>query len=481
MSLTAALMNAHASIFDVSRRVSTVASNITHADDPNYVRRIAVNSVANSNNAYATQRAAAPQMESMRRESMTGSSGAELTAEKLEQLSRLLGNAEGTTSGLMKELQTQMELYAASPADSALGDAVVGKAEQLATTIRSNAQSLHGFAHVVGSEIRDEAGKLQQLLTDFAGVNKAIVAGRTIGQDVSDALDERSRLLNEMSAIVPVSQIHRENGDMMLLTSNGVTMFDKVPRDVTAVIDSTDSSRNAVYIDGIAIRVSADRESAGANGRLSALLNMSQQTLPGALTELDEMARALVVTFGESDSSATLPDMAGLFTWNGGPDISGLTSHVPSMALSLSVNPAFLSSAGGSSAALRDGGANGASYLDNSAGYASYSARLESIVSAFDTPFGFDPSVAGGTSKSLMDFTLGIEANMETARVSAADTALRASALTTSLTERFSNTVNVNLDEEIALLVDLQNSYEASSRIVSVVDEMLAQLFQATG
>ncbi len=481
MSLTAALMNAHASIFDVSRRVSTVASNITHADDPNYVRRIAVNNVANSNNAYATQRAAAPQMELMRRESMTSSSGAELTAEKMEQLSRLLGNAEGTTSGLMKGLQSSMELYAASPADTALAESVVGKAEQLSTTIRSNAKSLHGFAHVVGSEIGDEAAKLQQLLSDFANVNKTIVSGQTIGQDVSDALDQRSRILNEMSAIVPVSQIDRENGDMMLLTGNGVTLFDKVPRDVTAVIDSADSSRNAVYIDGIAMRVPADGESAAANGRLSALLNMSQQTIPTALRELDEMARGLIVTFGESDPSAALPDMAGLFTWNGGPDISAIASHVPSMALSLSVNPAFLSSQGGSAAALRDGGANGASYLANTNGYASYSDRLEAVVSAFDTPFAFDATTAGGPTRSLMDFALSTESNMETARVAAADTALRASALTTSLTERFSNTVNVNLDQEIALLVDLQNSYEASSRIVSVVDEMLAQLFQATG
>ncbi|RLQ88841.1 flagellar hook-associated protein FlgK [Notoacmeibacter ruber] len=480
MSLTAALMSAHASIFDISRRVSTVSSNITRADDPNYVRRIAVNNVANTNGATGTSRAASPQLELMRRESMTGSAGAELTAEKMAQLSRLLGNAEGATSGMMEELQSRLELYAAQPADATLAQSVVGQAEQLSATIRANSQSLYGFAHVVGSEIKEEASNLQQLLADFSRVNKAVVSGQGSGMDVSDALDERSRLLNSISEIVPVSKLDRENGDMMLFTSNGVTLFDKIPRDVTAVVDSSDSSRNGVYIDGIAMRVPADGESASANGRLSSLLHLSQQTIPSALKQTDEMARSLVLTFKESDASGTLPDMAGLFTWNGGPDVSTITSHVPSMALSLSVNPAFVASQGGSPQFLRDGGANGAAYTTNAGGYSSYSERLDAFVQAFEEPFAFDATV-GGADKSLMDFAHTMETGMETARVAAGDNAARASALTTSLSERFSNTVNVNLDEEISLLVDLQNSYEASSRIVSVVDEMLSQLFRATG
>lgn len=480
MSLTAALMSAHASIFDISKRVSTVSTNITRADDPNYARRTAVNNVANLNNGTGVSRTTSPQMELMRRESLTASAGAGLSAEKLDQLARLLGSADGASSAMMSELQSRLQFYAASPADTSLAASVVEQAQQVSATIRSNTQSLHGFAHIVGSEIESEAKNLRDLLSEFTKVNKAVVSGNAMGFDVSDALDNRSRLLDEISHIVPVSRIEREGGDMMLLTTNGVTLFDKSARDVTAVIDPADPANNAVYIDGIAIRASADSEIAASGGKLSALLNVSQHVIPQALAQMDEMARSLVLTFAEIDQTGTGPDMAGLFTWSGGPDLSTATSHVPGMALSLSVNAAFVASQGGSPSALRDGGANGTNYVANTAGYGGYSARLEAIAGAFDEPFPFDPAIAG-SAKGLMSFVSGMEAGMETARVSASSSAGRAGALSTSLSERFSASVNVNLDEEIALLVDLQNSYEASSRIVSVVDEMFAELFRAVG
>ncbi len=476
MSLTAALMSAQASIFDISRRVSTVSTNITRADDPNYARRVTENNVSGSAGT-GVRRTVAPQLELMLRESATTASGAELTADKMAQLSRLLGYGDGALSSMMSGLQSRMELYAASPADAALGPAVVEQAQLITSTIRGNVQSLQGFAHGIGDEIQGEANNLESLLNSFARINKTVVTGRSTGQDVSDALDERSNILNQISGIVPVSPIERDSGDMMLVTTNGVTLFDKSPRDVTAVIDATNSSRNAVYIDGIAMRVPAGTDSASSNGRLAALLNMSQQVIPQAMNELDELARGLIVAFAETDQTGTGPDMAGLFTWAGGPDLSMATAHSPSMAATLSVNSVFIASQGGSPDRLRDGGANGANYLVNTAGYGSFSDRIETIISSLDAPFAFDPSVTGG-ARSLLDFASVIEANMETSRVSSSQSAERASALSSSLGERFSNTINVNLDEEIALLVDLQNSYEASSQILSVVDQMLARLFE---
>jgi flagellar hook-associated protein 1 len=42
--------------------------------------------------------------------------------------------------------------------------------------------------------------------------------------------------------------------------------------------------------------------------------------------------------------------------------------------------------------------------------------------------------------------------------------------------EAHSNTTGVSLDEELSLLLDVEQSYKASAKLVSAVDEMLQSL-----
>ena len=45
--------------------------------------------------------------------------------------------------------------------------------------------------------------------------------------------------------------------------------------------------------------------------------------------------------------------------------------------------------------------------------------------------------------------------------------------------QALSNFSGVNMDQEMAMLLELENSYQAASRLISVVDEMLAALMDA--
>ncbi len=46
--------------------------------------------------------------------------------------------------------------------------------------------------------------------------------------------------------------------------------------------------------------------------------------------------------------------------------------------------------------------------------------------------------------------------------------------------EALSNATGVNLDHEMTLLLDLERSYMATSRLISVIDEMFRALLAAT-
>ena len=47
--------------------------------------------------------------------------------------------------------------------------------------------------------------------------------------------------------------------------------------------------------------------------------------------------------------------------------------------------------------------------------------------------------------------------------------------------EAYSNLTGVSLDEEMAILLELEQSYKATTRIISAVDEMLQALLMAAG
>ncbi|MBB1248748.1 flagellar basal body rod C-terminal domain-containing protein [Rhizobium sp. G21] len=49
----------------------------------------------------------------------------------------------------------------------------------------------------------------------------------------------------------------------------------------------------------------------------------------------------------------------------------------------------------------------------------------------------------------------------------------------TRITESLSNTTGVSLDEEMSLMLDLEQSYKASSKLVTAVDTMIQTLLDA--
>ena len=84
-------------------------------------------------------------------------------------------------------------------------------------------------------------------------------------------------------------------------------------------------SGNAVYIDGVALQA-GDGSQTSATGELAAQLQIRDNIAPAYQSQLDEIARGLVVVFAEHDQSGSaLPDLPGLFTWSGGTVPSAAT------------------------------------------------------------------------------------------------------------------------------------------------------------
>jgi flagellar hook-associated protein 1 len=300
------------------------------------------------------------------------------------------------------------------------------------------------------------------------------------GQDASDALDTRDGLLKRISEIIGVTVVKRPNNDIALYTKEGATLFETVPRNVTfARTNGFDANTvgNAVLVDGVPLGA-GEGGATTASGSLGALLQVRDTIVPTYQSQLDEMARALVTTFREVSQTGGV-DLPGLFTWSGGT-IPADGTIVPGMAMSLSVNAAYVQPSG-NAFLLRDGGANGANYVVNIDGGAGFSSLIEGFVTQMSEPVSFDVNAQIGASASLFDFAASSVGWMESLRQQANTAAENKNASYYRTTQALSNATGVNIDEEMAKLLELEQSYKASARIITAVDEMIDTLLRVSG
>ncbi|WEX08324.1 flagellar hook-associated protein FlgK [Chelativorans sp. AA-79] len=485
MSLTSALSIAQSALFNTSRQTSIVSRNISEASNPDYTRRSAsLHSTAGGARIGDIRRATD---EVLFRQNLSAQSGWHAQSSLSKGLDTLQVNVNGvdnasSPASALGALQTALQTYAATPSNRTLAESAVEAARGVVRSLNDGTAAVQSFRSSIDREIAASVDELNRLLADFGAANEEIVSGTRAGRDVSDALDRRDALLKQISAHVPVSTVMRSNNDMVLTTTGGVTLFETVPRPVTFAPTATytaSTAGNGIYVDGVPLTAGSGGNTS-ASGSLAANLQLRDQVAVQMQRQLDEVARGLITAFAETDPGGTLADAAGLFTWPGGPALPADGTLVDGLAGAIRVNPAMDSTVGGNPELLRDGGANGGAYVHNADDAASYSGLLNSYVERLEEPVSFDPAASLGTSRSLMAFSSEAIGWLESLRQDAARGAEAKEALAMHTAASLSNETGVNMDEEMALLLELEHAYQASARLMSVIDEMLATLMEAT-
>ena len=102
------------------------------------------------------------------------------------------------------------------------------------------------------------------------------------------------------------------------------------------------------------------------------------------------------------------------------------------------------------------------------------------MLQALDQPQGFDPATGINPNTTLSRFASSSVSWLEAGRQEASQEASFRDTFLERTRESLSNVTGVNLDEELAMMMELERSYGASARIISAVDTMLQTLLAAT-
>ncbi len=467
MSLSAALNTAMSSLSNTSTQTSIVSKNLSNVGNANYARRSA-DLTTNDWGAEIAGISRTTDNALFRNSiaSIAAASGQNTLLASIEQMRNLSGgnDYETSPSTVITQFYDALQLYASKPGDSSAAQSAIASAVDVTNNLRESSLSLQKLRKETDDEISRQVGELNNLLADFEDANNKIKLATRAGADASDSLDRRDGLLKQISEIIGVTSVTRGDNDMALYTTDGATLFESVPRTVTFNRTNGFAASTVgqeVLVDGIPLTAGTGGATT-ALGSLAALVQVRDTVVPTYQSQLDEMARGLVLAV------PALFQYSGAYTDTlGNPIVPADGQIMAGLSGTLTVNPAMNQNVGGDPFLLRNGPAG-------------FSDQLVSYIDALDQSRAFDPDAQLGENASLIALSANSVGWLEELRSQANLSSENKSAAYFRTSEALSNAVGVNQDEELAKLIELEQSYKATSRIVTVVDEMLRTLLEMT-
>jgi flagellar hook-associated protein 1 FlgK len=488
LSLSAALNAARSSLTANASQTAVISRNIAGVGDPSYARKVAtLVTIQGGVGVGSIERAADNALFESMLNANSANASQDALATGLAQLETTAGDpADGrSVAAMLGSLTTSLQQYAAAPNNTALAQAVLAGADALAGTLNDATATVQGVRAQADGQIATSVARINTLLGQVQELNGRILPGTRAGADVTDDLDSRDALVKQLSAEIGISVIRRPDNDIAIYTDGGATLFERSARTVTfdrTMSFSATSTGRAVVVDGVPVTGPLATMPIK-SGRLSGLTALRDEVAVKYQGQLDEVARGLIQSFAESDQSAlpTKPLAAGLFTYSGAPTVPG-SALVNGLAGDIRVNPNADPAQGGSLHRLRDGGISNPSdpaYVYNRAGAASFAGRLDDILDKLSSARAFDARTGGSATGTLMAFASSSVSWLEAGRKTAAAEADYKRAFLDRSSEALSNAQGVSLDDEMAKMLSLEHSYQASAKLMSTVDQMLAALLQA--
>jgi flagellar hook-associated protein 1 FlgK len=486
-SLSSALNYALAGLSVSTAQSALVARNISSAGDENFTRKTA---------EIHTLPSGAPSVSGLRRSTdrqvldkllLSNSDAAEkqIMLDALARMSTLSGDPQNGQSipAALGQLKQALRGYESNPASNALARSALEAARTVALKLNASAAEAASIRNDADSAMAEATQTINTLLAQFKVINDSIIRGQGTPDELAENLDQRDSILKLLSAEIGIRTATRPNNDVLIYAEGGAVLFEGLPRKVSFTQSTAltpGAIGNPLYIDGVAV-TGAGAPMPVSGGRIAALADIRDRMAVQFSVQLDQIAAGLMQGFAEKDpgSAPLLPDVEGLFTATG--TLPATTEPKAGLSSLIRINPMADPSEGGSLSLLRDGGFGGAGYVRNTQSLPGFQARLSELADALERAQPFSMADGVGANTSLISLSLQ-SASWVGGRYQDAQTSLdAASARQSRSNDALARITGVSIDQEMATLLDLEKSYQASSKVLGIVNSMMATLIEAVG
>lgn len=388
--------------------------------------------------------------QAMQQQTQTESaSAARLTA--LDQMQALFtGAASANTdasaaSGIGSDLSNLFDTLSsleANPADVASRQNVLSAAGTLASDFNSAASELESQQQSLDEQSTSVVGQANALLGNIAQLNVQIES-TSPNQDAGTLEDQRQQDLTQLSQLIGIRTVPTENNGLTVTTMDGALL---VSEGQTFGITSGETGGVTHYYDSQDNDITGDLTAGG--GQLGGILTARDQDIPQVETALDTLA------YGVASEMNTLNEGGADLNGNQGGAIFGLP------AAATAANPA--GSAAGISVVMTDPSGIAAAAMGNGP---SDDTNLLQMANQANYTGGMGETPTQYFSDMVTSLgSLGSEVSSENTSQQAA---------LTQLQNQIGSLSGVNLNDEAASIETLEQSYEAASKLFTVLDQVV--------
>ncbi|WP_281300190.1 MULTISPECIES: flagellar hook-associated protein FlgK [unclassified Iodidimonas] len=483
MSLTLALSNAQSGLRAAQQQIATTSVNIANASTEGFVRKdVSLSSLVlgGVGSGVVSSQLRSPVDQQLVRDIRFQSAltaGAEVQAEALGRYSFQLGEPgeERSIPFLIEGLADGFRALFDAPASPSAQRGALNAANALVDGFGALQDTLNAERLTAEQSISFAVSEANERLGRIEDLNRDIRQAVALGEDASDLQDERDRQLDGLSSLMGIRSFTREDGEMVVLSREGVTLVDGRARqiDFTAVSAMPPNlvfgaGLSGLSVEGIEITPGGGDPTSIQSGRLAGLFALRDEVFPAFQAQLDGLASGVINSFQNADPSVPAGTPA-LFTDAGG-------AHDPAafavgLAGRIAVNSAQVDPAqGGVLSRLRDGvgaivpGASGDS------------SQIANFLDGLTGTTSFPPGTGLPTSQTLLGFAAAMVDQQQTQRVAKERDAGSSAIVRDTLMNRLVNQTGVNVDDEAQRLLIIEQAFSANARIIATVQAMFDEL-----
>jgi flagellar hook-associated protein 1 len=477
MSLFGILNSAAAALRNTQTQIGTVSDNIANANSPSYVSRNAVltesDPQAGGVDTVQIQRAVNTALQQEFLQQSTAGSNQSYINNIYSQLEQLDGSASGTPSlvSAIQNFTAAFQALQATPESATAQQQAISAGQGLAETVQNIANGVGSMVTATQQQTTTDVGTLNTALASISTLNNQIVAAKGAGQSTAALQDTLDSAIQTVAGLVPVQVSFADNGTAQLSTPQGVSLVG-----ATASNFTYDATTNSIYLSNDPTQTSLN--GSFNNGQIGAELSALDTSAAGVASQNPGSAPFQKVldqlnTFVDQFYAANPPGPATAFQAaynNATPANAGeLASDfftIPNFganpstdAFDFQVNPALL---------------NGTATVKQSA-------ATPVVTQLLAATNNFSAGGVSVTNESYTSIASALASNQtQIAQQAQANQQASASTLTTTQTA-YQNATGVNVNQQLSQLVVLQNTYGASAKVISVVQQLFTALEAAVG
>lgn len=439
--------------------LNVVSNNVANANTAGYTRQVAVfaenDPVTIGDISYGTgttmtggisQRDPVLDQALQQQNQIASASGARLTA--LQQVETIFNQATSATSnassggsiGIGQDVSSFFDALSAleaSPADTSLRQEVLTAATNLAADFNTASSQLTAQQTSLDQQTTSLVTQVNSLTQSLSQLNEQIQSSSP-SQDAGVLEDQRQQDLQQLSQLIGIHQIQTENNGIEITTSSGALLvggsqaYSLSTASVTGSLHVYDSQGNDI---------TASLTTGG--GQIGGLLTVRNEDIPQVLSTLDTMAYDLGTAVNAQNAAGS--DANG----NPGIAIFNLPGAASGAAAAISVNltdPSQIAAA-----------STGAGSSDDTNLLATANLQNQGIIGG-DTPANYYSAFV--TTLGSLVSGISTQNSAQNASVS-------------QLQGQINSLSAVNLNEEASSLQTFEQSYEAASKIFTVLDMVM--------